>query len=538
MPFKAALFDVDGTIVDGNCTRIFLDYLFEKGLINQADFILFDKKHQLFSRPEYDYRAIIEEALNLVSALTQADFQAQWNACYEEKVKNRLNHLIVKKIKEYKVRGIPVFLASGSPVELVSLIGTELNIPKDHIIATEPNSSHDQFTSEPVIPICYKEGKKEKVMNRLRAKGIDLKDTCFFSDNLADLELLSLAGQGYWTGPADVYTRYALTERGIALWPAIPMNGRGHKKRLPPLPRALFDYYTLNRALIEGSLSELLPIKCTPESMDFLVGKVDLTWDFVTLQKYFFDPLHEYVKAREVKILCLGSILFIEAAGLKADRYGSLIGIGELLDICQEMFRDIRDWTSSPYSGDRSHLDISIIGNVAVALLTMPVHVLISDKAAISDEKQLKLLEKFVSVGFESMFGNGLELFREEHPSGQIPADNYDQMIYLKNKRMLEIPCILWLILQQNQPSLSVRTALYAFIENMMMGIQYGRILHSGNRKGKSHPAGCLESSHRAIEYREKAFRALKEVPMSRNYRKLIMSYCDYLIDQGKDLMD
>ena len=88
MTLKAALFDVDGTILNGNCTRIYLDYLFENNLVSRKNFILFDRKSKSHAEFGNDYLEIIEDALKLLAELTREDFLKHWKSCFDKRIKS------------------------------------------------------------------------------------------------------------------------------------------------------------------------------------------------------------------------------------------------------------------------------------------------------------------------------------------------------------------------------------------------------------------------------------------------------------------
>lgn len=536
MTLKAAIFDVDGTIVNGNCTRIFIRYLFENNLISQVDFNRFEIKCRRLYMVDDNYYEIILDALKILSGISLADFRKHWKVCFEKRIISNLNQLIINKIKEFESQGLTVFLASGSHLELVSLVGKVLNIRKNFIIATETEIKGNHISPTPVPPVCYKEGKKEKVMIKLRSMGIEIKETLMYSDNLSDFELMTLTAGSYWTGTSELYEKYSLSKKGIARLPQLPDEERKLKGSKPTLVGKLLDYYTIHQSLIEDSIHELFPEKCTPETMDQLVGKVDLTWDYETLQKYFFDPFYHYINERKTKTLCLGSLIFMEAAGIKAERCKSLIGIGELLDISNDIFLEIKELTSTMDSGriNKAPLEMSIIGNVAVALITMSLNTIISNTSGLNHEKQLLLIEELVSVGFDSLFGNGLDLYREQLDQLQPGSEKHDRMIYLKNKRKLQIPVTLWLLFQQTEPPASTVTALNTFVEQMTLAIYYHQILYHDDKKQALfvETKNLVKQQLISVEYRNRALYALQEVPISQKYLHLISSYCDLLMNQ------
>ena len=532
MALKAALFDVDGTIVNGNCTQIFLDYLFEMDLIRREDFILFNRKYKYKSGRRSIDQEMIRDALSLLSVLSLDDFRKQWENCFETKIKDKLNTLILSKINEYRDAGLEIYLASGSHIELVSLIGRMLNIDDNNVIATETENTDDKFSAIPLFPVCFKDGKKEKVITRLKDGSIALEEICFFSDNLSDVELLTLAGEGYWTGNPEAYKHHALLKKGIKQVAA------GTKKKYSKIlmDNVLWDYYNANSTLIGESVYEIIPKVCNSGSMEALAGTIELKWDYDTLQRYFFDLFHEYLDRRPVKVFCLGSLLFLEAADLDPKRYKSLIGIAEILDISHEMFLDIKKWTSTEngQDSDRTSLDISITGNVSIALITAASHILISNEPGLTKGIQYELIDHLVTSGFESLFGNGMQLYWEQLSEDHSGTEKYERVACLKNRRLIQIPCMFWILLQQTRPGDSVTAKLNSFVDNLAVAFQYHKDIQEIELPSPSGSGIDLQVflSQKYEEFKDKAFHALEELPIVEKYLGLIKSYCTYLIDR------
>jgi len=575
---QAVLFDVDGTIINGNCTKIFIQYLYGKNFIKQSDLIPFNKKCSLYPTTDSHYSEVIKEAIIVLSKLHIKEFRKHWRQCFHEEVKNKFNIEIVNKIRKFQKNGLEIILASGSPLELVSLIGSELNIKKGNIIATKSKIINHNLSPEEPDFICFGEGKKKKVVDFFITKGIDLKNSYFFTDNLSDLDLLAMVCKKYWVGSEELYLEYSMEKKGIEKLKTRIKISRKPVDKKTKMDQLLYNYYLDKKTLLEESVYEIIPPKCTSDSMNYLVGKINLTWDLDILQKIFFDPIHEYIDKREEKIFCLGSSLFLEAAGLNIVKYKSLIGIGEILDISNEMFFDIKEWTSTEkrYTVDKSHLDVSIIGNVAIALITLASHNLLSYKVEFSEEKQFHLLDSFISIGFNSLFGNGLKLYWEQQGDIKISLEEYYTVAYLINMRQLQIPGALWLILQQEEPVKSSVEAFDLFTKNISIATQLQKDLLSFDRwlKHLDQPIAnkfnmfsnylsiytavyfnnpsifsdnpSAEKINKLIEkadsikytqqklneFKNKAFNALRQLPIKQKYKKLIKSYTVYLMNR------
>ncbi len=577
---KAAIFDVDGTIINGNLTKIFIQYLFDKSLIERSDLARFNRSWNYFLSDQTTFFEVIHESVRVLSIIDQADFGIQWKTCFDEVVRKKFRKDIVLRIKKYQENGTKLILASGSHFDLVSHVGTALDIDSGNIIATESELRPERKDTDQEDAICYGVHKHVRVINLLAMHNIVVDNTSFYTDNLSDLPLLRIMGNKYWVGSREAYQTNGMHDEGIELLentdPAHFSTALVKRK----MNKSLHEYYRGKELYLNESITKIIPEKCTPETMDILTGRIELQWDLETLQKSFFDPLYDYIKKKKKKTICLGSCLFMEAGNIDMGKYQCLVGIGELLETSFEMFKDIRNWTSGKELMliDKSHIEISIIGNVCISLITLSLHHLLSGKIKIKKEKQLRLLESFTSVIFHSLLGNGFKLYREQKQEIITDYTEYYNTALLINRGLLQIPCDLWRILQDHEPDKATIQVLTKFVENISLAVSLQKDLEaflnwksciqhteiktfSANSNFlRIHAAGYFnnpglfldnQSPERALSIISRAdseafarnkirhlksegFRALEELPIKRKFIRLIRSYVNYLLQQQK----
>jgi geranylgeranyl pyrophosphate synthase len=338
----------------------------------------------------------------------------------------------------------------------------------------------------------------------------------------------------------------------------------------------LYEYYSEKRSLIERSIDTIITPKCTVESMNHLVGQVDLRWDFNTLQKYFFNPVYEYMNKRAEHIIGLSTCLFLEAAGSEPENFIPILALPVFFQTSNDIFTDITDWTdmNKVKHVGRSALEISITGNVSIALLTLPVQNLIFHRLDLETEKSLKVYESFTTNIFNSLFGNGIKLFWEQ--SKKIPADfnEYYEAASLLNRGFLKFGGDLWLIFQEKNHDEIIIAALNKFIGKMSLAIQLERdilsferikmdllnyktdhsnllsnflLIHAAKKLNNTTTLNHNLSDEYLIElidrtksviYTQRLIEELKRIsdkalailPIEEKYKELLKYYCDYLV--------
>lgn len=575
---KVVIFDVDGTLLNGNCTYIFMRYLFEKKIIEPKDFAAFNDKFNKYCLTSNPYSEIISESIRTMSAAGIKQIKYHLKLCYDERIKMNFNQSIVAQLKEFQKNNLEIVLASGSHEELISLIGQQLDIKPENIIATISGRLYQEnipITSE---SICYGDIKMKRVIDLIISKNINLSEVIFFTDNVSDLNLLTSVGKGWWVGSNATYLEYSMSEKGIENFNTIGNISDSNSRVEFKLNKTLQYYYDKFSIIIEQSISEILPEECTIESMNNLVGSIELVWDLKTLQLSFFNPAYKYIHKKKQKIISLGSCILIGAAEIDLLKYIPLIGIGDLLEISSEMFLDIKEWTTEEniQYWNKSRIDNAMIGNVSIAMISLVTNNLIFNRIALDDDRKSALYESLTTVIFNSLFGNGLKLYWEQQKDIRITEEEYFKVAFFTNMAAIQIPCDLWRILRTEKLSFRAADSLNSFIENLSVAVQLKKDLSSFNLWQNNMPQvrtnkfnlfsnfiiinaakyynnrfvftngmpmeNILEVIVKADskqytllksgEYITKAFASLQDLPIKSNYKELIKQYSTCLMNR------
>ena len=572
MDYKAALFDVDGTIVNGNCTQIFIQYLLDEGLVKNSDLSQYNRFLKNYSPLVGNNLKIAEEAFTILSGVSKQELTKTWKDCFRTRIKNRFNDLLVKEVQFYQSKGVEVFLASGSLDIFIREIAATLSISEKNIVATKLEEANGQESADPKIDYCIGKGKEYAVLDLFKKRSIKINDVCFFTDNLSDLKLLHKAGKGYWVGSKSKFVSESMSKNGIeqliqdAKFPSLNLQNKV----------LLDEYYLERKSIIEQSISTIFPLKCKQQSIDNIVGKSYANWDLPTMQKTYFDPINKYLEKYNSRLVTLGTCIFLEAGGLKLDDYLPLLSVGELLNLSNEVFVDITNWTSADnlYKCEKSHVEISILGNASISLLSLPLHNIIHDKPYLDAEIKLKLYELYTSVVHYSLFGNGIKFHWEQQSENRISIEEYIHVATLMNKGLLQFGTDLFLILSEQHIDKALNNIFRSFSENSAILIQLLRDRIAFNnwqnnkphdRKNKFHfftnlicihacwitnnpklfnenltkdevnkifkSANSLEYLEENIKkYQSKVDHAISSLPFSDRYKSLINSYINQLV--------
>lgn len=465
-----AVFDVDGTVVNGNCSKLFIEFLSKKNILSDSDISRYHLLIRKHDPNEENYLKIAEEAFLILSRINNDILLHYWGVCFNEIIIPRFDSLLVKRIKQYQHRDIEVFLASGSPGFLIKGIAEHLNIPINNIIASSINGSYGTAIKNASNVYCIGQGKEIAINELFKNRNLNLDSACFYSDNLSDISLLKQVAEGYWAGSKRDFERFNLANFGI-IETVRTTNEIGNQQKLSS---DLDEYYHRYKDIIEESISSIFPLTCEQKVLDHFIGARYSSWDLSTMQKAYFDPVNEYLSTYDNRLLTIGACIFMEAGGLELRDYLPLLGIGELLNTSNEVFVDISNWTSGNnlHQNDLSHVEISVLGNASISLLSLPIHNIIHDRLQLDSETKLKLYEMYTSIVYHSLFGNGLRLYWEQQNDNNVSINEYLEASKLLNKGLFQFGIDLFQIVGNADYDQEALNSFESFTKNAALLVQ------------------------------------------------------------------
>ena len=176
----AAFIDVDGTLLTVQSARLYVDFLRRKRLLSAG-----------------------EQARML------------WVA-----VRYRLGMMNMRKLGEMSARLIRGRSEAQSVAHCREWYANELrrHFRSEHMLVTELEVEGGRFTGRALGPVCFGGGKVTKAESFAVDHAIDLTNSYFYSDSIADLPMLEKVGNPYVVDP-DPRLGNEAQRRG---WPSLP----------------------------------------------------------------------------------------------------------------------------------------------------------------------------------------------------------------------------------------------------------------------------------------------------------------------------
>ena len=202
---KLVLFDLDGTLLDGDTDEEWTALLEERGLTDRAAHERFAEQYR---RGELDVEGFFAFHLASLAAHPREDLELWRTELVEQRLEPRLDPGARELIEHHAAQGAEVVVVTGTNRFLAE--GLVARLPVHDLIATEPEELDGSFTGRWLGPPCYREGKLTHVERWLAARGAgwhQVEECWAYGDSIADLPLLERA-----TRPVAVRPDSALRE--------------------------------------------------------------------------------------------------------------------------------------------------------------------------------------------------------------------------------------------------------------------------------------------------------------------------------------
>jgi HAD superfamily hydrolase (TIGR01490 family) len=202
-----ALFDLDGTLLDGDTDQLWCEFLMNEGVLARADFAA--KNRSIAER----YAAGSVTPANFCAfyaALLAGRSAAQWKPQRERFVAGvivpRLGAAARALLAAHRAAGDGLVLTTATNRFLAEPIARLLEIPAANLIATELEEEAGRFTGGNRGVLNMREGKVVRLRAWLAAQGLPetaLAAATFYSDSSNDLPLLRAVGRAVVVDPDE-----------------------------------------------------------------------------------------------------------------------------------------------------------------------------------------------------------------------------------------------------------------------------------------------------------------------------------------------
>ena len=184
------IFDLDDTLLCGDCEREWINFLFSKGLLKDPETILnkFDLEYRKGVLNFVEYSRFIQKP---IKGLSKEKVNIFIDEFIQKKIENLTDNLTKELLDEAKSAN-EVLIASGSHDFLVKRIANFFGINSS--IGTPVEIKNDIFSGELSGEPTFAEGKVRAVEKWCSQNDQKIKESIFYSDSINDLPMLEACG--------------------------------------------------------------------------------------------------------------------------------------------------------------------------------------------------------------------------------------------------------------------------------------------------------------------------------------------------------
>ncbi len=210
-----ALFDMDGTLIDGNTTADYVKSRWQRGLLRTRDALSAFVVYGRYRLGVVDMVTMLHEAAQEVQGQSEQALIDECRVIYEERVRQRICPDMRQKVAEHRAAGDQLAIVTASTPYIARHLAAELQI--ERVLATELEVEGGVFTGRLAGDPCFGRFKIDAVERLLGDATLTLQDAYFYSDSDSDAPLLQRVGKPVVVRP-DPRLRWRAWRNG---WPIL-----------------------------------------------------------------------------------------------------------------------------------------------------------------------------------------------------------------------------------------------------------------------------------------------------------------------------
>ncbi|MBE0506483.1 MAG: HAD family hydrolase [Marinospirillum sp.] len=203
-----ALFDLDNTLIAGDSDHTWGEFLVHKGLVNGEEYKkandLYYAAYQQGTLDIHDYLAFSLRPLTQYSTEEMLNWRQEF---IHEHIRPLVLPAALELLQHHRNQGDRLLIITATNRFITAPIAELLGVAD--LIAVEPEFIEGRYTGQIVGTPSFREGKVNCLQQWLKAEGMNLDNSWFYSDSHNDLPLLEMVDQPVAVDPDDTLRRHA-----------------------------------------------------------------------------------------------------------------------------------------------------------------------------------------------------------------------------------------------------------------------------------------------------------------------------------------
>jgi HAD superfamily hydrolase (TIGR01490 family) len=190
---RAALFDLDRTLVRKETATMYVRYMRKRGLATWGDSLQTLWWVAQYTIGVIDVPEVAARALQSLAGTHETVLAARCDDWFSQDVEPHVSDAGRRAVHAHRERGDAVAIVTATTPYAARPLARRLGI--DHVVASELELGPDgRFTGRLVQPFCYGPGKLARARELAERLGIRLEEATFYTDSHTDLPLLEAVG--------------------------------------------------------------------------------------------------------------------------------------------------------------------------------------------------------------------------------------------------------------------------------------------------------------------------------------------------------
>ncbi len=208
-PRIAAFFDIDHTVISRDSGTLFVRHLIRNGYMRRRDLLGPAYYTLLYRLNRLDINAVFARYQTQICGRRHEEMEAFCDAWFAEYIRPLIYPAMAHRIEEHQRQGHLVAFLSSATTYVARPLARELGV--EHLLVNRLIVRDGILTGEAIRPLCWGEGKKFWVEKFATEENVDLAQSFFYSDSIADLPVLSLVGRPFLVNPDRLLRRHGRT---------------------------------------------------------------------------------------------------------------------------------------------------------------------------------------------------------------------------------------------------------------------------------------------------------------------------------------
>ena len=220
-PQIAAFFDLDRTLVAGFSAAHFIREDVRAGRMSAMQLTQTLAAAALFQLRQIGFSNFVAGTMERLRDVAEEEFEKYAEEIFVEHVAADVYPEARALVLAHRRKGHTVAVVSSATRYQIEPLARDLGI--EHVLCTRLEVKNGKFTGRVLHPACYGQGKAIAAREFAEPRGIDFRESYFYTDSDEDLPLLELVGKPRPTNPSNRLADIA-AKRG---WPANRFTSRG-----------------------------------------------------------------------------------------------------------------------------------------------------------------------------------------------------------------------------------------------------------------------------------------------------------------------